>query len=155
MRKQFKGALGFVMMAVVLLALAGCVTKPAAPDFPIAIEGVWARPMTQGAMGTTSAVYGVLTNTAQTGDSLVGATSNVAQKAEIHESTMVDHVMHMKHVGFFNIPAGAKLELKPGGKHIMLIGLTQDLKVGDTFTLTLTFEKAGDQEVEVTVKEQS
>lgn len=153
MEKRMSGALRFVVVAVVLLALAGCGAKPAASDFPITMEGIWARPMTQGKMGTTSAVYGVLTNTAKTGDSLIMAASDVAQDVEIHETTMVDHVMHMKEVGFFNIPAGAKLELKPGGKHIMLIGLQQDLKVGETFTVTLTFEKAGDRDVQVTVQE--
>lgn len=50
--------------------------------------------------------------------------------------------------------SAGKTEFKPGGLHVMLIGLNNDLRVGDTFTVTLNFEMTGEQTLSVTVKEQ-
>jgi hypothetical protein len=65
---------------------------------------------------------------------------------------MKDNVMSMSPVEAIEVPANGQVELKPGGYHVMLVGLKQDLKVGDIVKLTLVFEKAGRIDVEAEVK---
>ena len=84
-------------------------------------------------------------------DRLVKAESDIADAVEIHKTEMVDDVMKMSPVDSIEIPAGDKVELKPGGYHVMFIGLNQVLKTGDKVKITLTFEKAGSQTIEAEV----
>ncbi|MBP7339904.1 copper chaperone PCu(A)C [Niveispirillum sp.] len=86
-------------------------------------------------------------------DKLVGASSPVADKAELHAHLMEGGVARMRPVeGGIAVNAGTPTELKPGGLHIMLMGLKAPLKQGDSFPLTLTFEKAGEVAVTVPVQ---
>jgi periplasmic copper chaperone A len=62
-------------------------------------------------------------------------------------------VMQMQEVDRIDLPAGTAVALAPGGYHVMLLDLVKPLELGDTFTLTLTFEKAGTREVTVTVRD--
>lgn len=85
-----------------------------------------------------SAIFGTLNNASKAEVSLVKATSDAAELVELHEMSMVDGEMKMQpKEGGFVVPAGGTLELKPGGLHIMLIGLKQDIRPGDTVTATL------------------
>ena len=85
-------------------------------------------------------------------DKLVSASAVVAKKTEIHETTMDGGVMKMRMLmGGLTIPAGGKVELKPMGLHVMLMGLTEKLVEGETLALTLTFEKAGSLELAVPI----
>ena len=68
--------------------------------------------------------------------------SPVAGAAEIHESTMKDNVMRMRKVDAVPVAAGRGTELKPGGYHVMLLRLKQQLKEGERVPLTLIFEDA-------------
>lgn len=61
--------------------------------------------------------------------------------------------MKMRPVESVPLPAGGTVEFKPGGLHVMLLELKRDLKAGDAFAVTLKFEKAGPQTVQVTVRE--
>ena len=61
-------------------------------------------------------------------------------------------VMKMRPLAGLDIPAGQSVTLKPGGEHIMLMGLNGPLHEGQSFPLTLTFEKAGTREVSVAVE---
>ena len=100
----------------------------------------------------TGAVYLTLTDTAGAADQLMGASSPVAGMAELHE-TVDDHgVMRMRPVKGLPLAPGKAMTLKPGGYHIMLMGLKQPLKAGDSFPLTLTFEHAPPVTVQATVK---
>lgn len=72
---------------------------------------------------------------------LVAATSPVAGIAEVHEMAMQDNVMRMRHVPEVALPAGQAVELKPGGYHVMLMDLKQQVKDGDVVPLTLTIER--------------
>jgi copper(I)-binding protein len=73
---------------------------------------------------------------------------------ELHETIEQDGVMSMiPRPDGFPLPAGATLELKPGGKHVMLMGLVNPLAPGQTYQLTLNFEKAGPITIEVPVRE--
>ena len=71
---------------------------------------------------------------------LVSASSPVTAVVEVHEMAMQDGVMRMRQVPSLALPAGKTVELKPGGYHVMLLDLKQQVKEGDTVPLTLTFE---------------
>lgn len=105
------------------------------------------------ASGGNSAAYMTIANSGGSADRLISASSDVATAVELHESKMVDGVMQMNPVqGGIPVPAGGQAELKPGGLHVMLIGLTRDLKEGETVKLTLTFEQSGAVEVEAPIR---
>ena len=91
-----------------------------------------------------------ITNGGDEDDRLVAASSPIAGRVEIHEMKMDGDVMRMRPLADgLPIPAGQTVVLKPGGYHLMLMELTDALTEGDSFELSLTFEKAG--EVTVTV----
>jgi copper(I)-binding protein len=71
---------------------------------------------------------------------LVAVTTPAARSAEIHASEQKQGVMHMHALDAIALPAGQRVELKPGSFHIMLVGLTRALSPGDTVPLTFTFE---------------
>ncbi len=186
--------------------LASCV-RSAGPRAGVTVEGAWARP---GEKGGTSAVYFTVRNTGREGDHLLGANTDVAGEASLHETVaegsaaapglvlvsqggtgggadgaVMEHdhrdggaagtaaaageagdadagmqepmphggMMRMQPVEAVSVPAGGTVEFKPGGLHVMLMDLRRDLKPGDTFSLTLRFEKAGALGVEVTVRQ--
>ena len=87
-------------------------------------------------------------------DKLLSVTSDLAQTIELHESMESGGMMQMSPVPNIPIPANGKVELRPGGFHIMLIGLTRPLKVGDKVQFALNFEKAGKIPVTADVREQ-
>ncbi|MBT9456060.1 MAG: copper chaperone PCu(A)C [Burkholderiaceae bacterium] len=78
---------------------------------------------------------------------LVAVSSTAVPVVEVHEMVMQDHVMKMRQIPALDLPAGKSVELKPGGYHVMLLDLKQQMKVGATVPLTLVFEdKAGKRE---------
>ncbi|MDM0046573.1 copper chaperone PCu(A)C [Variovorax dokdonensis] len=80
---------------------------------------------------------------------LVSASSPVTPVVEVHEMAMQDNVMKMRQVPGVDLPAGKSVVLKPGGYHVMLMDLKQQLKAGDTVPLTLVFEdSAGKRETQ-------
>jgi hypothetical protein len=92
--------------------------------------------------GGNGAVYMKLMNGGDSDDSLLKAESNIAATIELHETTMEGDVMRMQPIAQVSIPAGGTATLEPGGKHIMLLGLKQELTPGTSFTVTLHFEHA-------------
>lgn len=100
---------------------------------------------------TSGAAYVSLMNHSAEADLLVSASTPAAKVAEIHKSEEVDGVMKMAPAGPIEVPMHGTLEMKPGGYHIMLMGLSQPLKKGDEIEITLTFEKAGEVKVKVPV----
>ncbi len=97
--------------------------------------------------------YVTITNNGTAADRLISAASPVAGVAQIHEMKMEGDLMKMNELPEgVEIPAGATVTLKPGGLHIMLMQLQQPLVEGTTVPLTLTFEKAGSVEVELSVE---
>jgi len=85
-------------------------------------------------------------------DKLLSAKAAVSTSVELHEMKMEGDVMKMRQVDGIALPTGKKVELKPGGFHIMFVGLKAPLKAGDKFPMTLKFEKAGEVEVTVNVE---
>jgi hypothetical protein len=88
------------------------------------------------------------------GDRLIAGSTTVSSAVELHTMSMEGDVMRMRQVPAIEVPAGGTVELKPGGLHVMFMGLKQPLKAGDTFPLTLRFEKAGEVKVDVKVSAQ-
>lgn len=122
----------FVLAGV--LVLAGCGPQGEG----VQAEKFWMR---GGLKDGNSAAYMMLTNFTDQNVALIGASSDVAAAVEIHLSSMgADGTMQMAQQESVAIPAGAALELKPGSYHVMFIGLTKDLVVGDEITLTLHFD---------------
>jgi periplasmic copper chaperone A len=114
----------------------------------LTVDNAWAR-ATPG-KSETGAAY--VTIQSPTADRLVAAATPVAKKAELHTMSMSGMVMKMRPIAGLDIPAGQRVSLAPGGMHIMLIGLTKPLQAGQSFPLTLTFEKAGTRTVDVAVE---
>jgi copper(I)-binding protein len=117
---------------------------------PIGIDHPWARPTVTG-----QPVGGAYMKIANKGaaDRLLSATTAVAAAVQMHTMAMDGDVMTMREVDAVDLPAGQTVEFKPGGFHLMLMGLKAPLKSGDKFAVTLRFEKAG--EVVVTVRVES
>ncbi len=103
------------------------------------VNHAWSRAAMAGHQGV---VYLTITDSGSP-DTLTGATTPVAEKAELHESFNDHGVMKMRAVKSLPVTQGAPVTLAPGGYHIMLVGLKQALKQGDHFTVTLKFAKAG------------
>ena len=85
-------------------------------------------------------------------DALLSASADVATTVELHQTIKQDGKMVMRPLPRVDIPAGGRLEMKPGSYHIMLLGLKQDLKPGETVNVGLSFEKAGQMSVKAAVK---
>lgn len=89
--------------------------------------------------------YLTLTNQGAEADRLIGVTAPVGTEVQIHEMTMADGVMTMRHLpDGLEIPAGQTVALEPGGYHLMIVGLSDPLVEGGHLDMVLTFEKAGD-----------
>lgn len=132
------------------LVLAPMLAAPAvAADPSVAVSHAWARATM--ASAKTGGAY--LTLSAKGGsDALVGASTPVAKSAEVHRSEDDHGVMKMLPVPRLALPAGKAVTFSPGGYHIMLMGLRHPLKRGESFPLTLRFEHAPAQTVQVTVE---
>ncbi len=123
-----------------LLLLFTAVATPAAAQ-GVVVENAWARATPGNA--PTGAVYFRLANRGTGADRLIAAATPVAQRAELHETTTENGIMRMRPAEPLAIAPGETAELKPGAEHLMLTGLKEPLKAGESFPLTLTFEKAG------------
>ena len=128
-----------------LLLLTAC-GQNGEPD--IQLGNAWARPTRGDAPG---AVYVAINNKGSADDRLVGAFSDHSAMAMVHQSELVDGVARMRMAGEINIPAGSRIEMVPGGTHVMLEGLRAPLRTGDQFDLVLKFRKSGDRTVKVDV----
>lgn len=135
-----------VLLPVTLL-LAACGQQG---DPEIRLDDAWARPTRGDAPG---AVYLTIENRGAGDDRLVGAFTDHAAMAMVHQNELVDGVARMRMAGEINVPADDEIKMVPGGTHIMLEGLRAPLKTGDRFDLVLKFRNSGDRRVEVTVAE--
>jgi hypothetical protein len=138
-----------------LVVFAACLViagAAAAQQGAVEVTDAWAR-ATPG-KAENGAAY--LTLASPSPDRLTGLATPVATAAELHmmsmEETAAGGVMRMRPIAGVDLPAGQKVTLKPGGAHIMLVGLKAPLRPGQSFPLTLYFEKAGSREVTVTVE---
>ncbi|MEO8152899.1 MAG: copper chaperone PCu(A)C [Rhizobacter sp.] len=85
-------------------------------------------------------------------DRLLKVSAEVSSSVELHTMSMEGDVMRMRQVEAIELPTGKAIQLKPGGLHIMFVGLKAPFKEGDHFSLKLKFEKAGEVTVQVNVE---
>lgn len=116
----------------------------------IEVADAFSRPAAQGANG---AGFFALTNRNSGPDRLMSVESPIAGRIEIHETSTRGGVMRMEELKQgVSLKAGETVVFKPGGKHVMFIGLNQPLEVGGKIPATLVFEKAGRAPIELTVQ---
>jgi len=141
------------LAAVIAVALASDCTAAVAAEFKagtITVEQPWVRPSIGSA--ANSAAYMKLENSGDTPDRLLAVKSDAAVNVMLHESRMEMGVMKMVHLpNGIEIPAHGTAELKPLGLHVMLMGLKQPLKAGETLPLKLVFEKQGEVSIDAKV----
>ena len=135
-----------ILTVAALLLLASCGEKEGAK---IILSDAWARP-TVGQM--PGAVYLTIENKGDEADRLTGAFADRAAMAMVHQNDVTNGVVRMRMAGEINLPAHDRIEMRPGGTHIMLEGLRTPLKTGDDFDLVLRFRNSPDQTVKVTVR---
>jgi len=128
----------FAIAVTMALALAAPALAQGEGKPELHVEHAFAR-----AAPRTGGAFLTITNTGKAADRLVSASAPVAAQSSVHESKMENGVMTMRPLGPLTIAPGKRVVLKPGGDHIMLMGLKKPLKPGDSFPLTLTFEKSG------------
>lgn len=131
---------------LVLLALGG--TAALAQTAAVKVDGAWARATVQGQRGSGA----FMSLTASEATRLVGVSSPVAGVAEVHEMKMEGDVMKMRALPSLELPAGKKVEFKPGGYHVMLMDLKAPLAKDSTIPLTLLFQDAKGVESKLELK---
>jgi copper(I)-binding protein len=129
--------------AALLLWAAG-----SAAQVPPEVSGAWVRGTVPGQHATGA----YMSITSADDVALVGAETPVAQSAEVHQMSMTGNVMNMRPVARLAVPAGGRVDLKPGGYHLMLMGLKAPLKTGDRVPLKLFFESKDRQRREIAVQ---
>lgn len=149
-----------LLRIVCLLLLAGFTAGCGAPATStsrlqrdsIYLENVWARPSP--VPNGNTAVYFTVVNPLDSTDRLLGVSSKLGI-ASLHESTIENGVARMESLpDGIEIPARSSVELAPGGRHIMVMGVAEPLAVGDQVTVTLNFELLGAMTITAPVEEQ-
>lgn len=140
-------SLWFALTALCLVATA----IQASDSGGLQIDHAWARATAPGT--TAAAAYLRIMNPAQgPADTLLGARTEIATGTELHSHREDKGMMQMRTLASVPIPPGQIVEMRPGKLHIMLSGLSKPLVAGQTFTLTLQFERAGNISVPVKVE---
>lgn len=109
----------------------------------------WSRATPPGS--ANGAVFMTVVNKGHQADRLISVSSDIAKKVELHTHKMDGDIMRMRHVDDIRVDTGASVALKPGGYHVMLMGLKKPLKKGETFSLTLEFQHAGKKTINVPI----
>ncbi|MFT6557800.1 copper chaperone PCu(A)C [Sneathiella sp.] len=140
-----------IATAVAVTLMSGLFSAPSYADGMMMAKDGWARSRT--ASAKVAGAFVTLHNMSKEDDRLIGATSKIAKRTEIHTTKMTDGVMKMIQVKEgITVKAGETVQMKPGSYHIMFMGLTEVLAEGKEIPVTLKFEKAGDVDILVSVK---
>lgn len=139
------------VLSTVALCIAASVAAADVKVGNLSIDDVWAR---TGQPGQVSAAFMDVKNKGAA-DKIVSAHCDCAKATELHDMKMADGKMLMMQVPAMDVPANGELKLKPGGYHIMLIGLNRPLVAGETLPIKLKFEKAGEVTVQAQVKDRA
>jgi copper(I)-binding protein len=126
--------------------ICGCIVFNASAE--VAVKDAWVR----GTVPSQTVTGAFMTITSSTDAKLVGASSPIASMTEIHESSMKGGVNHMHAVESIALPAGKAVELKPGGFHMMLMGVSKVVAAGQKVPLELTIEEKGGKRSTVKVE---
>ena len=108
----------------------------AAAQADVTVKDAWVR----GTTPAQKATGAFLQITSSDAAALLSASSPLAGVVEIHTMRMEDGVMKMRPIAKLDLPAGKGVTLAPGGNHIMLMDLRQQMKKGDVVPITLKVE---------------
>jgi hypothetical protein len=133
--------------ALAALLLVSCTPKKAEPP-QISVSGAWSRATVAGQ--PSAAAYLTIIN--RGGDDKLLKVSTPLGQATLHSTTMDNGVMRMRPLEEVDVPARSQVEFKPGGMHIMIMGVKQPLVTGSNFPLTLRFDRSGERRVTVAVR---
>lgn len=138
-----------IALAFTLISANATMACPSVTVGDITLQNAWSR----ASLGTTrpGVVYVTIHNSGGSDDVLTGLSTPVSAMPMVHETVVTDGVASMPHVMAVTVPAGGTVALAPGGFHGMLMDLTIDLKKGDTFPVTLLFQRAGAVTISVEV----
>jgi periplasmic copper chaperone A len=140
-----------LLLAATLAIVAGATAAETYTAGSIEVSNPWARATPKGAQ--VGGAYMTIANKGTETDRLLGGSSAVASKIEVHQMSMDNGVMMMRPVtGGLEIKPGQTVELKPDSFHLMLMGLKQPLMQGQHLKATLEFAKAGKVEVDYAVE---
>lgn len=114
------------------------------------VRDPWTRATPPGAKN--AAGYLEIRNSGKAPDRLVGASTPNAERVELHTMVHEGDVMRMREVQKFEVPAGQRITLRPGGQHLMIVGLKKPLAMDEHIPLRLRFERAGEIQVELRVQ---
>lgn len=137
-----------VASALTLGAILASAAEARASD--ILVTGAFARASAT-PVAKSGAAYATLRNPGPASDRLTGIATPAAARAELHVSRIDGGIMKMEAVGPLDLPPSGEVAMKPGGLHIMLMGLGKPLVEGQPIDMTFSFEKAGDVTVRVPV----
>lgn len=169
------------VLAVAALVLSACAAPSTTAststtgNSDLSVKDAWARPSLGGmamdatpseqttgagmdhgnmAMGGMTAAYMLIENKGAAPDTLLSVNGDVAEIIQIHETKESNGMMSMQELkNGLEIPASGSVTLKPASYHIMIMNVKKELKVGDTFKLTLKFKSGKELPVDVTVRE--
>lgn len=139
----------FLGVAVLAIASAAQAQDTVTELGALRIVNPWSRAAGQGMQG---AGFLVIRNTGAVPDRLLSATSPAAGRMELHTHIRDGDVMRMRPVQDIPVPANGEVSLQPGGLHLMLIGLTQPMNIGQAIPVTLRFERAGEVTIELAIQ---
>ncbi len=141
----------FVTWIGLLVFLVACGGGESGEGGSISVTDAWAR--TSPMANSMGAVYMTLVNDGRSDDELLSVRSDVAMMTEIHQTSESGGMMQMSPVQGIVVPGNGQAELKPGGYHIMLMGVTEPLQAGQQIELTLRFAQAGEVTVTAEVRD--
>lgn len=127
------------------LALLLCLAGLLALAWPAAAQTQVSDAWVRGTIAQQTASGAFMQIKSPKGGKLVGVSSPIAGMVELHSMSIEGNMMRMQPIASVDLPAGRAVELKPGGMHVMLMGLKGPLKAGDSVPLTLTIEGTGGQ----------
>ncbi|PLW81081.1 hypothetical protein CWI75_17520 [Kineobactrum sediminis] len=113
-------------------------TVHASGETTVELENAWVRilPPTQ----KNTAAYLTVRNTGETAVRMTGASADLAERVELHDSVQVEGMQRMQQQAFVDVPAGGQVQFAPGGLHLMLLGLARMPAAGETIQLCLQLE---------------
>lgn len=145
--------IGAMRALATVAMLMSCAVSCGRTDGELTVDDPWARPTPE--ESGVAAFYATVDNGSADDDVLLSARSTRCVTAVIHDSSLEDGVMSMAEATReqLTVAAGSSIALEPGGLHVMCLGMSAPLVVGESVDITLTFERAGDRALEVVIEQ--
>ena len=116
----------------------------------VIIDNAWSRATPPG--HPAGGAYFEITNNGERGNQLIGVTTDPAPRVELHQTIEDQGNARMVHTPVVRIPAGETISFEPGGRHVMLMGLTEALVEGEIYQITLELERGDPIQIDVEVR---